>query len=116
HESTLMRQIEEGQRIIANSQRAVEAANHDGSMAVHQTRFDALRRSLGDVPLTVENLFDREREWQRENSKAIGKLHAAIEPLREKVVEAMGRYLREFKEELDDLSPSVHALSSFLGV
>jgi uncharacterized protein YPO0396 len=46
----------------------------------------------------------------------VEKLRKAIAPLGDQLVAAMGRYLRDFKEEEADLDASVPALDSFLGL
>ncbi len=109
-------QITSGKQSIANQQRQIAAAQANGAYDASRVQFDLIRESLGEPLLSIENIFDRERRWKDDTERRVEKLRKAIEPLGDNLVAAMGRYLREFKEEQTDLDASVHALDSFLGL
>ena len=115
-EQALIDQIASGQRLVANSQRQIEAAKADGTYDASAAQFDFIRESLREPALSTDNVFEREKRWKDETQRRVERLRKAIEPLGDELVKAMGRYLREFKEEQADLDASVHALDSFLGL
>ena len=115
-EQALGDQIASGKRIIDNSQRQIAAAKADGTYDASAAQFDLIRKSLGDPALSTEDLFDRKTNWINATRHRVERLRQAIEPLVDELVKAMGRYLREFKEEQTDLDASIHSLESFLGL
>jgi uncharacterized protein YPO0396 len=115
-EQALTDEIAAGQRLVANAQRQLAAAKAEGSFEASAVRFESLRESLGGPALSSGNVFDREKKWRDETMRRVERLRKAIEPVADHLVAAMGRYLREFKEEQSDLDASVHALDSFLGL
>ena len=115
-EQALSDQIASGERLIANGQRQIAAAKADGTYDASAAQFDVIGESLGEPVLSIDNVFDREKRWKDETLRRVERLRKGIEPLADQLVAAMGRYLREFKEEQADLDASVHALDSFLGL
>ncbi len=112
----LTKQIDDGKRLVQNARSMVAAAKEAGEYDGHATMFDAIRQSLGEPPLSAADVFDREEAWKAEAKGLAQRLREPLQQLGEKLVEAMSRFLREFKEEQTDLDASVHSLDSFFGL
>ncbi|MDZ4820189.1 MAG: SbcC/MukB-like Walker B domain-containing protein [Planctomycetota bacterium] len=113
-EQSLTEQIAREAALIGDARKVVAQAKADGTLDLHASEFPAIVDSLGDPPLAIETLFTHEQWWQEKTRKEVDRLRKAILPLGDKLVEAMARFLREFKEEQSDLSASVQALESFV--
>ncbi len=113
-EQALTDQIAGETKVLDDARKVVARARADGDYDLHAGEFAAIAASLGSPPLSIENLFTRKFRWPDETRQQVGRLMKALQPLGERLVEAMSRFLREFKEEQSDLSASIHALESFL--
>ena len=107
--------IFEGRTLVETANKKISAAASDGIYLSHEEVFEAIRESLSQS-LSVENLFEIEREWHLKTKQQVDRLRGPVERLGEQLTESMNRYLREFKEEQADLNASVHSLDSFLGL
>ncbi len=113
-EQSLTEQIEREAQLIETARRAVAKAKTDGVYEFHTGEFTAIVESLGEPEMAVSNLFARQQQWPEHTRKTIDVIRAELQPLSEKLVGAMNRFLREFKEEQADLDASVQTLESFL--
>ena len=115
-EQSLSTMIQQAKQLVANAQNEIEKSRRSGHYELVARQFDSIADQLNSLQLTIENLLEVEQEWKKRTQLEVSRLRKTVEPLTEKLLEKMGRYLREFKEEQDDLSTSVHALESFLGL
>ena len=112
----LERQIEEGERLITNAKRQLNAQRADGTLTRHAASFPDLDALFVDRPLTPFTLFDQQQQLSRVLQSESDRLHAEIEPLRNELTTSMNRFLREFPDEVADLDADVKYLDSFLGL
>jgi uncharacterized protein YPO0396 len=113
-EQSLSEEIARDSKIVEEARKSIARAKADRSFDLHAGEFAAIVESLGTPPLSVANLFTRKVRWPEETRKEIDRLIKAVQPLGERLVEAMSKFLREFKEEQSDLDASVKSLESFL--
>jgi uncharacterized protein YPO0396 len=116
HAAMLAKQLEDGKGLVARARSKIDAVRADGQYEGHASEFEAIRESLGDPPVSIENIIERENQWRDDTQRRIEVLCGELQPLSEKLLEAMNRFLREFKEEQTDLDASVHSLDNFLGL
>ncbi len=105
----------EAEQLVAAARQQLKAVADPQAYGAHAAAFDSIVESLGE-PLSVKNLFACEQEWTRRTRVEIDRMRQPLEQLGERMVEAMNRFLREFKEEQADLDASRQSLDSFLGL
>lgn len=113
-EQSLSDQIDREEELIDQAATLVAKAKRDGVFDLYTVEFPGILDSLGEPGLTIANLFVRQKRWPEETRAAIAAVRDELQPLADKLVAAMTKYLREFKEEQTDLDASVHTLDSFL--
>lgn len=101
-------------RVEGARQKLKSAESEDGSDLADV--FDTITEALGEPQLSFDDFSPREQEWKDETRAEIRRLREPVEELRDSLLEAMVKYLREFKEEQDDLSAAVQSLDSFLAL
>ena len=112
----LERQIEQVKDTVSSAEDAVQAAKDSGVFDLHVMQFEAIASSLGEPPPTFEDFDARRRGWESATQQKVAGLRKPVEQLGGKLTDAMAKFLREFKEESDDLIASIDALDSFLGL
>ena len=113
-EQSLTEQIAREAEFIETARKVVVKAKTDGSYDFHVGEFPAIIEALGETQLSIADLFKRKQHWPEQTRLAIEAIRAELQPLSDRLVAAMNRFLREFKEEQADLDASVLALDSFL--
>ncbi|MEO2049823.1 MAG: SbcC/MukB-like Walker B domain-containing protein [Pirellulales bacterium] len=112
----LRKQQEDARQLLANAQLQLQKAKDAGHYQQYEHLFESITQSLGRVPLSTENLFSRREKWETDARQHFDRLRQPLQALADRLVNAMARYLREFKEEQNDLDASVYSLESFLGI
>lgn len=107
--------IERVSRLLHTASGQVKQSRESGAFAKHEPYFAAIMESLGEAPLTIENVFLREENWKVVLNQKVSKLRQPLQQLAERLMNKMLAYLRDFREESADLDASIHALASFLG-
>ncbi|MGE0605932.1 MAG: ATP-binding protein [Pirellulales bacterium] len=113
-EQSLSEQIGREAELIETARKSVAKAKSDGLFDFHAGEFPSIVESLGEPELSIADLFIRHQQWPERTRKTIEALRAELQPLSEKLMGAMNKFLREFKEEQADLDASVQTLESFL--
>ena len=113
-EQSLSEQIVREADLIDRSRKLVAKAKRDGVYDLHAGEFPGITESLGQPELTIADLFARQQRWPEQTRTLIAAIRDELQPLTDKLLAAMTRYLREFKEEQADLDASVQTLDSFL--
>ncbi len=106
--------ISDAKKLVSNAQSDIQKREADGSLDRHRTSFDEMNAEFVDPPLTTETLFDRERQWRDVQDQRISDLRVQIEPIRNRLTDAMSKFLRICPEESADLRTSTDYLESFL--
>lgn len=114
--ATVEKQIELLQRNISVAKSELQIAKRDGIFEGHAKLFAAITQSLGEPPLTIVDFDLRQRKWESETRERIARLRDPLQKISDDLVNAMAKFLREFKEEKDDLDASVRSIDSFLGL
>jgi uncharacterized protein YPO0396 len=112
-EQSLGEQIDRETKLIEQARQAIVHAKSANLFVAKAAEFGGISESLGEPPLTVENLFVRRAAWTDSTRLSISRRRDDLQPLAERLLEAMTAYLRDFKEERTDLIASVHAIDSF---
>lgn len=110
----LERDVAQSTQLIENAEQTLAHRDHEGVLDEHTASFPLLEDALAADPLTVENLFVREKDFSRERNTAVERLRRQVEPLRTALTSAMNCFLREFPSELHDLQADVRYLDGFL--
>lgn len=113
-ERELRKTIQQGEELMRVAARQLENAQLAGTLESDREVYAALDERLANPPLTVETLFAREQQFRSAAAGEILRMREEIDPLKERLLGAMGRYLRDFKAERDDLDARVDSLSSFM--
>ncbi|WP_164101158.1 ATP-binding protein [Candidatus Laterigemmans baculatus] len=115
-ERELQREIEQGEKVLEQARSRLETFRREQSLRHYEAVFPDLDKRLTRSALTVENLFAKEVEWKDASVAEIARLRGKLDPLTERLLRAMGQFLREFKAERDDLQAEVGAIDDFLGL
>jgi uncharacterized protein YPO0396 len=110
----LARDIETGEKAVANAKSILKSRSSQGVLAKHKEHFSSLEAELAQEPLTVVNLFDRERSSLEERRRLVDRLREESVPLVTTLQKTMSRFLIEFPSEKADLQPDAAYLDSFL--
>ncbi|MBR9800405.1 hypothetical protein GYB59_01305 [bacterium] len=113
---SLTTQIQQDERLVASAVSAVNQAEKMGVYEEHASQFAAIRIALGQPEPTAADFSTRKAEWEAETNRRLASLASSVDEVSGKLTAAMTRFLREFKEESDDLHASPQSLDSFLGV
>jgi len=109
-------EISRVKKMLEKATTEVQASQAAGQLALHEKLYDDVVASLGKSVLTLENFSVRQQQWETETRQRMSTLAKPLQKLGERLVAAMSRYLRVFKEETVDLDESVESLDSFLGI
>lgn len=109
------RDIADGERLVAKATHRLGELRAEGVYEQHAAAFEGIAHSLTE-PLTAGNLFEQESAWTLRTRSEVDRLRRPLEKTGERLVEAMSRYLREFKEQQTDLNASRESLDSFLAL
>lgn len=113
-ERELERDLQNGERLIANAQKRLADREADNTLANHTLSFPDLEACFVAQPLTVANLFEQAQAFRDGRHSESERLRQEIEPLRSELIKLMTRFLREFPEERTDLEAEVAYFDSFL--
>ncbi len=116
HRTKLKSDITRVTGLVESARAQVQAQQTAGHFDIHQKMFETIAESLGKPALAFENFERRIQVWQSTTQKQIDTLRDPLERIKENLTTAMLKYLREFKEEADDLDASLKSLDSFLGL
>ena len=103
-------------RLIANARKELDRLCRTGDLERLAGRFAAIETRLGDEPLTVAGLAEREMAFSKALATQRDRLQKELAPLQSNLITAMGKFLSKFEDERADLQPSVDYLDSFLGL
>jgi uncharacterized protein YPO0396 len=112
-EGELVRQVAEGERLIANAEAVLRRRETDGTLARHAEVFAEIEAYYGEQPLSAESLFQEEQSFLSTQRAEADRLRLEIEPLKSELGKLMIRFLRESPEERTDLEPDVACLDGF---
>lgn len=107
------RDIADGEQLVAKAHQRLDQVRAEQVYDRHAGAFAGIAESLTE-PLSIANLFDQEAAWTARTRQAVDRLRKPLEKTGERLVEAMSRYLREFKQQQSDLDASRDSLDSFL--
>lgn len=113
-ERELENEIASGERLVENARKILQRREVDGALATHAECFAELDEAFADEPLTAANVLSREAPFMNQRRQQAQRLQAQVTPLERELCSGMNRFLREFKEERDDLDARVEYLESFL--
>lgn len=114
-ERELDNQIAQARRLI-NNHKAELARLDEPTLKQAQQVFPDLDASFAGTPLTTENLFDSREHFRERQDAQIIQLRKVLDPVRDRLLELMNRFLGNFPERAADLRPTIDYLSSFLAV
>lgn len=112
-ERSLRDQIEDTCKILRRSEQELAQRREDGRFHVHQASFPEIDAELSDSPPSMENLFEIDKTWQNRLAQRITALRRIIDPLRDKLTDAMSKFLRVCPEESLDLRAAIDYLDGF---
>jgi uncharacterized protein YPO0396 len=111
-QSELAKDIETGEKAVANARAILKTRSSQKVLAKHEEHFPSLEAESD--PLSVANLFERERSSLEERRNRVDRLRGESVPLVTSLQKGMGRFLIEFPSEKADLQPDAAYLDSFL--
>lgn len=114
--ANLEKEVELVSANVASEKSKLAATQKSGQFKDHEVHFGSILKSLGEKALSIADFDSRRQNWEGETRSRVTKLRKPLDDLKEKLISAMGKFLREFKEEKDDLDSTVDALDSFLGL
>lgn len=111
----LAAEIKRVKGLLQSATEEVKQARASGALVKHEPHFVAIAESLGAPPLAIENISPRQVKWQEMVGQTISKLRKPLQELADRLVSKMAGYLRDFREDSQDLDASVRSLPSFMG-
>ena len=115
-EGVLETELKQAQRALETARRTLGKLQEAGELDHCREVFDRLNEILGDTSLEVFNIDQREKEFRLAREKERDQLRHRAQPIQERLLKEMSRFLSKFPEEKADLEPSVEYLDSFLGL
>ena len=115
-EGELDKQIAQAGRIIDRLTQSLQRLEESGRLPELRASFPDLDERFSDDPLTVENVHERENEFRKELDRRIAEMRKKLDPVRDRLLEDMSRFLQYCPEKATDLRPAVDYLDSFLGL
>ncbi|MCP4510677.1 MAG: hypothetical protein GY826_30245, partial [Fuerstiella sp.] len=115
-EGEVKSQLADAQRLLDNAQRILQQMNETGELADHMESFETLSDLLGDEPLTAFTFHQHEKDFRRGREMERDRLRQKVQPVQERLLKEMSRFLARFPGEKSDLQPSTDYLGSFLGL
>lgn len=115
-EGSLETELRQAQRTLQNAHQRLHQMEESGKLAEHREVFDSLRNILGETTLEVFNVDQREKEFRQVREMERDQLRSKVQPMQERLLKEMSRFLAKFPEEKADLDPSTEYLDSFLGL
>ncbi len=112
----MIKEIDAGEQAVANARAALKERATQGKLADHEASFNTLEAELIHEPLTVHNLFERERAFTEQRRKIVDRLREELAPLATALQKLMSRFLIDFPSERSELQPDTTYLDSFLEV
>lgn len=103
-------------RLLDSTQAEIKQQRERDDYPQHEKLFPEIAESINVETLAIDNMEERMREWNKKIRAKIDRIREPLDELKEKLIEAMSRYLRDFKEETDDLNAKLESLESFIGV
>lgn len=114
-ERELENQISQARKLI-NGNKAELAKVDEATLKDAQRVFGDLDEKFADPPLTTDNLFERKDRFREQQDTQIMQLLRVLDPVRERLLELMNRFLGNFPERAANLRPTVEYLSGFLAI
>lgn len=115
-EGELKTYIQQGSKLLSNARGELERRKALGTLTQSAEAFAELDALLSKPPLSTDNLFERKESFRDKQESQIRVLRKSLEPVHNRLVEAMSRFLRVCPEEANDLRPTVDYLDSFMGL
>lgn len=109
-------QVDAVKKMVENAREKLNAAKVDGGSDQLTGVFETITEALGQPPLSFDDFTPREQKWKDDTRAEIRRLRDPVDELRDRLLDAMLKYLREFKEEQNDLNATVQSLDSFLAL
>ncbi len=113
-ERSLRDQIDNARKILKKSKQELAKRHADGRFDIQQASFHEIDTELSGSPLTLENLFETEKNWRNRLEQRISRMRRMIDPIRDKLTEAMSKFLRVCPEESVDLRAAIDYLEGFI--
>lgn len=112
------RDLQQAEKLVGTAQAQLDRLRADGSYARHAQVFDELAARLPDVTPAASDILDQETENALRTTLTAerDRLRHSVEPAREKLTTAMGKFLQKFPDERADLQASSAYLDGFLGL
>jgi uncharacterized protein YPO0396 len=112
-EAILKQQLREWRRMIVEAEAALAQRARSGELSQDEQSFGDCEAFFREDRLTAANLPAQEQVYVQARRKEADALRKEIEPQKNALVSHMGRYLRDFADERDDLATGIEYLESF---
>ncbi|MCA9054478.1 MAG: hypothetical protein KDA75_11615, partial [Planctomycetaceae bacterium] len=113
-ERLLQDDITKAKQLVKNAENDLRRRQAEGSLEAHRASFAELDSVFVDPPLAAETLFEIQQQWRERQDRQIARIREVIEPLRNKLTDAMAKFLRVCPEESADLRGAIDYLDGFL--
>ncbi|MBI3861036.1 MAG: AAA family ATPase [Planctomycetia bacterium] len=115
-ERELGTEISTGEKLIENSSRQLKRGEADGMLAEQRQCFGDLDAILSEPALSCDDVFQRKDDFRASQEARVAQLRKAIDPTRDRLLEAMAKFLQDSPDESADLRPATDYLESFLAL
>ena len=112
-ETILQREIKQATILITNAKSHLKELDSQKLLDEHRKYFPHYEPYLKKITLTIENFFDTKTRIQQLVTKQDVDLRKKLDPIKEKLIQAMSHYLKQFPEE-SDLATEIKYLGDFL--
>ena len=113
-ERELENQITVARKLITNAKHNLHERQAAGTLEIEKSAFAELDQEFVTQPLSTETLFDQKQFWQENLDRNLSQLRARMDPIRNRLTEAMSKFLRVCPEESAELMAATNDLDSFL--
>ncbi|MDF1813128.1 MAG: ATP-binding protein [Verrucomicrobiales bacterium] len=115
--TNLEKEIEVANRVLETAQNEIESWEGADTWNEHETNFQAIEALSGNRDLSNPLALEiPEREFTQKVDNQIDSSRAKVDPLRNRLLESMTKFLRKFEEFSGDLSVSEDYASDFVSL
>lgn len=100
-ERELENQIEQAERLLDNARSELRTCERDGPLCNDQQAFAELNAKFPETMVTPHQIFECKDDCRRSQQQQVSVLRRELEPVKDRLLEAMSRFLRAFPEETD---------------
>ncbi len=114
----LEREIAQASELLENSERRIRIMSEEGDFEQHTSLFPSIEDDLlgAGIVLSADSLMEQENAYTADLRQAIAATRSKLAPVEKSLVQAMGRFLRKFRQFEHEFREDPAYLDDFLNL